>query len=40
MNNDKTFMVWVNEEDHIRIISMEKGCDFVSVFDRLSKGCA
>ena len=24
INNDKTFMVWVNEEDHLRFISMEK----------------
>jgi len=26
-NNDKTFLVWVNEEDQLRIISMEKGND-------------
>lgn len=24
-NNDKTFLVWVNEEDQLRIISMQKG---------------
>lgn len=24
-NADKTFLVWVNEEDQLRIISMEKG---------------
>ena len=24
-NNEKTFLVWVNEEDQLRIISMEKG---------------
>lgn len=24
-NNDKTFLVWVNEEDHLRLISMQKG---------------
>ncbi|KAK0397419.1 hypothetical protein QR680_002118 [Steinernema hermaphroditum] len=24
-NNDKTFLIWVNEEDHMRIISMEQG---------------
>ncbi|XP_066297898.1 arginine kinase-like [Branchiostoma lanceolatum] len=24
-NKDKTFLVWVNEEDHLRIISMQKG---------------
>ena len=24
-NDDKTFLVWLNEEDQIRIISMERG---------------
>ena len=24
-NKDKTFLVWVNEEDHLRIISMQQG---------------
>ena len=24
-NIDKTFLVWVNEEDQLRIISMQKG---------------
>ncbi|VDK51442.1 unnamed protein product [Anisakis simplex] len=24
-NNAKTFLVWVNEEDHLRIISMQNG---------------
>ncbi|XP_031557190.1 arginine kinase [Actinia tenebrosa] len=36
-NNDKTFLVWVNEEDHLRIISMEKGSDIGSVFSRLCR---
>ncbi|KAK3727564.1 hypothetical protein QZH41_016365, partial [Actinostola sp. cb2023] len=26
-NSDKTFLVWINEEDQLRIISMEKGSD-------------
>ena len=39
-NNDKTFLVWVNEEDQLRIISMENGCDIGSVFKRLSKAAA
>ena len=26
-NDTKTFLVWVNEEDHLRVISMEKGGD-------------
>ena len=36
-NKDKTFLVWVNEEDHLRIISMEKGSDIGSVFSRLCR---
>ena len=27
-------MIWVNEEDHLRIISMEQGGDLGSVFRR------
>lgn len=27
LNDDKTFIVWVNEEDHIRMISMQMGGD-------------
>jgi arginine kinase len=34
-NNDKTFLVWINEEDHMRIISMEQGGSIQSVFNRL-----
>jgi protein-arginine kinase len=37
-NNDKTFLVWVNEEDQLRIISMEKGGDAKGIFERLSRG--
>ncbi|OAF69863.1 hypothetical protein A3Q56_02402 [Intoshia linei] len=33
-NKLNNFFVWVNEEDHIRIISMEKGGDMKSTFDR------
>merc|ERR1719318_1492934 len=29
---------WVNEEDQLRIISMEKGGDVKGVFDRLARG--
>ncbi|EDO49262.1 predicted protein [Nematostella vectensis] len=36
-NNDKTFLVWINEEDQLRIISMEKGSDIGSVFSRLCR---
>ena len=37
-NDAKTFLVWVNEEDQLRIISMQKGGDVKAVFERLSKG--
>jgi len=36
-NDEKTFLVWVNEEDQLRIISMEKGGDIKSVFSRLCR---
>lgn len=35
-NREKTFLVWVNEEDQLRIISMQKGGDIKAVFSRLS----
>jgi creatine kinase len=37
-NDAKTFLVWVNEEDHLRIISMQKGGDLLAVFKRLIEG--
>lgn len=37
-NNDKTFLVWVNEEDHMRVIAMEKGGDVRGVFARWLNG--
>ncbi len=36
-NHDKSFLVWVNEEDQLRIISMEPGADIGRVFERLSR---
>jgi len=36
-NTDKTFLVWVNEEDQLRIISMQQGGDIQEVFTRLVK---
>jgi creatine kinase/arginine kinase len=39
-NDAKTFLVWVNEEDQLRIISMEKGADIIGVFSRLSRAAA
>lgn len=35
MNEARTFIVWVNEEDHIRIISMQQGCSLKQVYSRL-----
>jgi protein-arginine kinase len=37
-NAEKSFLVWVNEEDQLRIISMQKGGDVKGVFERLAKG--
>jgi len=37
-NDDKSFLVWVNEEDHLRIISMQKGGNIKEVFRRFAQG--
>lgn len=37
-NRDKSFLVWVNEEDQLRIISMEPGGSIRRVFTRLVRG--
>jgi len=43
INEDKTLVVWVNEEDHSRIVSMQQGdqgtggCDMYGVFERFCK---
>lgn len=34
-NDNKTFLVWINEEDHIRIISMQNGGNLGEVYKRL-----
>merc|ERR550532_603077 len=39
-SKDKKFLLWVNEGDHLRIISMEQGGDVLSVFSRLHRGAA
>ncbi len=33
-------MVWVNEEDQLRIISMQKGANLFAVFDRLCRAAS
>lgn len=37
-NENKNFLVWVNEEDHTRIISMQKGGNMKEVFTRFCNG--
>lgn len=37
-NDNKTFLVWVNEEDHLRVISMQKGGNMKEVFTRFCTG--
>ena len=37
-NREKTFLVWVNEEDQLRIISMQQGGNIKAVFSRLVTG--
>ena len=39
-NQDKNFLVWVNEEDHTRVISMQKGGNMREVFTRFCNGLA
>ena len=39
-NEAKTFLVWVNEEDQLRIISMQQGAGIKEVFSRLSRAAA
>lgn len=35
VNADRTLIIWVNEQDHIRVFSMEKGNDLKSVYNRI-----
>jgi len=37
-NEAKNFLVWVNEEDHLRVISMEKSGNIKGVFKRFCEG--
>jgi len=39
-NDAKTFLTWVNEEDQLRIISMQPGANIRQVFERLTTACA
>ena len=40
VSKNKKFILWLNEGDHLRIISMETGGDVRAVFERLSRGIA
>lgn len=35
-SDDKKFLVWISEEDSMRIISMQQGADIAEVFNRLA----
>jgi creatine kinase len=37
LNKDRSLIVWINEEDHMRIVSMQKGGDMKAVFDRFCR---
>jgi creatine kinase len=39
-NDAANFFVWVNEEDHMRIISMEEGDNMKRIFERFDKACS
>ena len=34
MSEDRTNIIWVNEEDHVRVIALQEGNDFKAVFDK------
>merc|ERR1719158_298377 len=38
-NTEENFFVWVNEEDHMRIISMQKGDNIKQIFARFATAC-
>lgn len=37
-SEDKKFIVWVNEEDQMRLISMQLGGDIIEIFERFVRG--
>ncbi len=40
VSKDEKFAVWINEEDHLRIISMDRGGDIIGTYERLSRALA
>jgi creatine kinase len=37
-NNEKTFLIWINEEDQCRIIAMQQGGNLKATFERFGRG--
>lgn len=37
LNSDNQLVIWLNEEDHLRIISMQNGGDLAQVYDRFTR---
>jgi len=37
-NLEKTFLIWINEEDQVRVISMQQGGNVKAVFERFGRG--
>jgi ATP:guanido phosphotransferase, C-terminal catalytic domain len=35
---EKTFLIWINEEDQVRVISMQPGGDVKATFERFGRG--
>ena len=40
LNRARTFVVWVGEEDHLRVISLQSGGDLGAVYGRLVEGAS
>lgn len=38
ISRNKSFVVWINEEDHMRVISLQKGSNIQKAYARLVKG--
>jgi protein-arginine kinase len=37
ISNDGQFMIWLNEEDHLRIMSLTPGSNLISTFNKVAK---
>ena len=36
-NEERNLLIWVNEEDHLRFVSMQYGASLFKVFERLQR---